>query len=317
MRLARACLVLVLAVISFFALPTAAQIPQRMNYQVMLTDDADQPLADQSVQLVFRVYDQSAGGGQLWTETHNETTNSVGVVSVVLGETNPLAISFDGPLWLQVEVGGEVLSPRRELVSAPYALSGGSGAGEIMDVPGVASDISVGCAITSSVASAASRTIVAPSNGYILAIGTAQIQINHSGTLQTSVMVGLTDAFPNHASSQNSTVTVDANQPEGFRTHLVTVQGIFSASPSQAKTIHLFVQKVQGAYDSDCFMASLSLLFVPTYRGTEETIDAPTGLNAATPDSGVEDVLVPRGVLDELMSRVEELERRTGETATP
>jgi len=115
----------------FLASASTAQIPQRINYQVMLTDDADQPLADQSVQLVFRVYNVEAGGGQLWTETHNVATNSIGVVSVVLGSTNPLAISFDGPLWLQVEVDSEVLSPRRQLTSAPYALSaGGSGGGD-------------------------------------------------------------------------------------------------------------------------------------------------------------------------------------------
>jgi len=120
------------AAVLLFAFGSAsAQTPQTMNYQVMLTDDVDQPLADESVQLVFRIYNVEAGGGSLWTETHNVTTNSIGVVSVVLGSTSPLAIGFDEPLWLQVEVDGEVLSPRRELTSAPYALSaGGSGGGD-------------------------------------------------------------------------------------------------------------------------------------------------------------------------------------------
>ncbi len=126
------CAAVLLALVALASMaPTApAQVPQTMNYQVMLTDDADQPLADQSVQLVFRIYDVEAGGGSLWAETHNVVTNSIGVVSVVLGSTSPLAISFAGPLWLQVEVDGEVLSPRRELTSAPYSLSGGSGAGD-------------------------------------------------------------------------------------------------------------------------------------------------------------------------------------------
>ena len=119
--------------ISLLLMPAGApaETPQTMNYQVMLTDDADQPLADQSVQLVFLIYNVEHGGTKLWTETHNVVTNSIGVVSVVLGSTNPLAISFDEPLWLQVEVDSEVLSPRRELTSAPYALSGaGGGAGD-------------------------------------------------------------------------------------------------------------------------------------------------------------------------------------------
>ncbi|MCK4513157.1 hypothetical protein KAW64_15525 [bacterium] len=125
----RTLIVALLAALALAAAATCtAQVPQRMNYQVMLTNDADQPLADQSVQLVFRIYNVEAGGGSLWTETHNVTTNSIGVVSVVLGTYNPMTISFEGPLWLQVAVDGEIMSPRRELTSAPYALSVSAGA---------------------------------------------------------------------------------------------------------------------------------------------------------------------------------------------
>ncbi|MCK4409779.1 MAG: hypothetical protein KAW67_06820 [Candidatus Eisenbacteria sp.] len=118
------CLVLAFAAVALLTVVTSAsaQVPEKMNYQVMLTDDSDQPLADESVQLVFRIYNVDARGGSLWSETHNVTTNSIGVVSVVLGSTNPLTISFEGPLWLQVAVDGEILSPRRELTSAPYSL---------------------------------------------------------------------------------------------------------------------------------------------------------------------------------------------------
>ena len=118
---------LALAALASTALTAPAQIPQKMNYQVMLTDDADQPLANESVQLVFRIYNVDAGGGSLWNETHNVVTNSIGVVSVVLGTYSPLSLAFDGPLWLQVAVDGEIMSPRRELTSAPYALSASAG----------------------------------------------------------------------------------------------------------------------------------------------------------------------------------------------
>ncbi len=98
-----------------------AQVPEQMNYQVMLTDAANQPLADQAVQLVFRIYDQESGGSQLWAEAQSVTTNSIGVVSVMLGSVNPLTVDFSAPRWLQVEVDSEVMAPRRELVAAPYA----------------------------------------------------------------------------------------------------------------------------------------------------------------------------------------------------
>ena len=126
MRMARA--VAALGVLALLVAAAAAQVPERMNYQVMLTNDSDQPLANESVQLVFRIYNVETGGGSLWTETHNVVTNSIGVVSVVLGTYSPLSLAFEGPLWLQVAVDGEIMSPRRELTSAPYALGVGAGA---------------------------------------------------------------------------------------------------------------------------------------------------------------------------------------------
>jgi len=107
-----------------------AQVPQKINYQVMLTDDDDEPLADESVTMVFTIYDHETVGTALWTETQNVTTNSIGVVSVLLGDVHPIDIDFDSPLWLEVEVGGETLSPRRALVGAPYAITDETGGGD-------------------------------------------------------------------------------------------------------------------------------------------------------------------------------------------
>ena len=131
-----ASILLCLAVLLISCGIAHSQIPQRMNYQVMLTDDADQPLADQTVEMVFSIWDEGVSVLPLWTETQNVTTNSIGVVSVILGSVNPIDIDFDVPLWLEVEVDGEVLSPRREIVGAPYALTdeaGGAGDGHSLD----------------------------------------------------------------------------------------------------------------------------------------------------------------------------------------
>jgi hypothetical protein len=100
----------------------SAQVPEKMNYQVMLTNDLDEPLADAAVTLVFRVYDAESGGTLKWSETHNVTTNSIGVASVVLGSVGTMhSPDFVDPMWLEIEVDSEILSPRRELLSAPYA----------------------------------------------------------------------------------------------------------------------------------------------------------------------------------------------------
>ncbi|MBN2564836.1 MAG: hypothetical protein JXB46_03915 [Candidatus Eisenbacteria bacterium] len=100
-----------------------AEVPQRINYQVMLTDDSNEPMSEQVVELVFGIWTAADGGTPLWTETHNTTTNSIGVASVMLGSVVPLSgVDFSVPLWLEITVDAETLSPRRELVSSPYAL---------------------------------------------------------------------------------------------------------------------------------------------------------------------------------------------------
>ncbi|HYW68980.1 MAG TPA: hypothetical protein VE960_05190 [bacterium] len=114
--------VLTLAVLALSTCPVAAQFPTSMNYQVMLTDDFDEPLSDQAVSLVFRVYTEEVGGVAVWTESQNATTNSIGVVSLVLGSVNPFPVdTWPALTWLEVEVDSEVLSPRRKLTSSPYA----------------------------------------------------------------------------------------------------------------------------------------------------------------------------------------------------
>lgn len=139
-RLEIACgaLALCAAVVLGSVGPLAAQVPRKMNYQMMLTDDDDQPLADQVVDLDFAIWNVESGGlAPMWTEAHHDvTTNSIGVVSVILGSVNPINIGMDGPRWLEVAVGGEVLAPRREIVSAAYALyadQGGTGDGHSLD----------------------------------------------------------------------------------------------------------------------------------------------------------------------------------------
>jgi hypothetical protein len=111
-----------LLVLAFFSSGLAsAEIPKRINYQGRLTDrSTGEPLVG-SHDLTFRIYDQAVGGDILWSESGTATTDAAGVFSVVLGSTNPIEISFGGPCWLEIDVGGETLTPRREIVSVPYA----------------------------------------------------------------------------------------------------------------------------------------------------------------------------------------------------
>jgi hypothetical protein len=104
-----------------------AQVPERMNYQGILTDINGVVAPDGLYDLTFRIYSAKEGGQELWTEGHTGVQVSKGIFSIILGSINPLAdfqTPFDKPYWLGIEVnnGGE-LSPRIELVSSAYSLN--------------------------------------------------------------------------------------------------------------------------------------------------------------------------------------------------
>ncbi len=79
--------------------------------------------------LSFSIWTERELGYKLWEETHVvDTTKSDGIYRVILGTVVPLdeyAIPFtEVPLYMQV-VDGEVVYPRTEIVSVPYALKAG------------------------------------------------------------------------------------------------------------------------------------------------------------------------------------------------
>jgi hypothetical protein len=100
---------------------TFASIPHKINYQGQLKDTSTGDPLVGSVNLTFRIYDASLDGAQLWAESQTAEADANGVVSVVLGSSTPIDIDFDGPVWLQVEVDGETMLPRREVTSVPFA----------------------------------------------------------------------------------------------------------------------------------------------------------------------------------------------------
>ncbi len=114
--------VLAVAVVVVASLAWAA-IPEKINYQGRLVDSGTGLPLPGSHSAVFKIYDDPADGALLWSETTSVTADSNGVFSALLGSVFPIGISFDVPTYLQVEIDGEILSPRRELVSSPYAFN--------------------------------------------------------------------------------------------------------------------------------------------------------------------------------------------------
>lgn len=58
----------------------------------------------------------------MWSEDRTVNADSLGIVSVILGSQTEIALPMEDSVYLEVVVDGEVLSPRREVVSVPFAL---------------------------------------------------------------------------------------------------------------------------------------------------------------------------------------------------
>jgi hypothetical protein len=108
--------------VSHYKVLDKVSVPHLINYQGYLTDNAGNPI-DGTLQMTFSIWDAASGGTQLWSETQASVAVINGLFNVLLGSVNPIPPSiFDGtPLWLQTQVGTEVLSPRKAIVSVAHA----------------------------------------------------------------------------------------------------------------------------------------------------------------------------------------------------
>ncbi|KPL17752.1 MAG: hypothetical protein AMJ92_11145 [candidate division Zixibacteria bacterium SM23_81] len=99
-------------------------VPNKLNYQGHLTHASDSSAVTDTLEMTFRFFDAKTAGAELWSEIHADVPVIDGLFSVVLGENTSLPTGlFDGSaLWLQTEVGAEVLSPRKPLVSVAYGI---------------------------------------------------------------------------------------------------------------------------------------------------------------------------------------------------
>ncbi|WP_425392097.1 tail fiber domain-containing protein [Ekhidna sp.] len=112
-------------VLIFYAACGLAQVPETMHFQGFLADPGTgNAIADGNYSLTFTIFDAATAGSSLWTETHTTVSVADGYFSAILGsEGTPLTIAFDAQYYLEVEVGGETLSPRYTLASSAYALN--------------------------------------------------------------------------------------------------------------------------------------------------------------------------------------------------
>ncbi len=111
----------------------AAQAPAIITYQGKLL--VNNLSASSSLSMIFSLYNASSGGSVIYTASGTvgtpaalSVTPSNGIFTVNLGDTgtnsiDPTIFQNNGTLFLQVTIGGQVLSPRKQVTAAPYAFN--------------------------------------------------------------------------------------------------------------------------------------------------------------------------------------------------
>ncbi|MDD2889677.1 MAG: hypothetical protein PHE49_03430 [bacterium] len=97
---------------------------REINYQGWIGNTSDTLGITDTLSMSFRIYDAVTSGTLLWSDTYAEVAVIKGVFNVLLGSdtTLPLNIFTGAPLWLETQVGSEILSPRKKMVTVGSAI---------------------------------------------------------------------------------------------------------------------------------------------------------------------------------------------------
>ena len=114
-------LLLAVLVVASFVVSASSAVPHSISYQGVLTDGAGTPVADGTYNITFNLYHQESGGSAIWTQTSPVSVTG-GIFNATLGEF--AAEFFEHPTFLGIAIdGGQEMTPRRALLSSPYALN--------------------------------------------------------------------------------------------------------------------------------------------------------------------------------------------------
>ena len=103
-----------------------AQEPQVFRYQGRILDN--DALVSGNLDFSFKLYDTATGGTSLYEDAATITVAD-GLYSTMIGDDTTsggdLGDALNNPaVYLEIEVGGETLTPRERIVSVPYAMNG-------------------------------------------------------------------------------------------------------------------------------------------------------------------------------------------------
>jgi hypothetical protein len=115
-----------------------AQVPQKMSYQAVVRNTDNALISQGAVGVRISILQGSANGVSVYTETHTTTTNTNGLVSIIIGDGNVVSGSLAtinwaaGNFYIKSEIdatGGSnyTIEGSSQLLSVPYALFSANG----------------------------------------------------------------------------------------------------------------------------------------------------------------------------------------------
>jgi hypothetical protein len=184
---------LVLVVSTSYTL--AAVVPQTLNYQATLTDNAGQPITG-AKDVTISLYTVATGGAPFWTEQQTGVILKNGQFSVVLGANGANILDktkLTGTTYIGIKVGTDTeMSPRQQFTSVAYALKSGDGVpiGAILMWSGAIDQIPQGWALcdgANGTPNLKDRFVVGAGNVYIPGStgGSSSINLSHSHTVNS------------------------------------------------------------------------------------------------------------------------------------
>ncbi len=211
------------------AAPARAQlVPPAVNFQGRLTNATGAPISG-SHNFIFKIFNASAGGTQLWTETQNGIVVTAGIYNAPLGGVTPLtpAVFASSGTWLEINVDADgPMSPRLQLVSVPFAfnaqtLGGGSAVvvtggnvGIGTTAPGTLLDVNGSETIRGSETVASTLTVQGGGfsvGGSTLVVAGGLVSIGATGAPANSLTIGVS----NNPSAANALRILSVNDPGG------------------------------------------------------------------------------------------------------
>ncbi len=110
-----------------------AQVPQKMSYQAIIRDVSGNLITNASVGMRISILQGAASGAAVYSETQTPTTNSVGLISIEIGNGNVESGEFasiewaNGSHFIKIETDptgstNYTITSNSQLLSVPYAL---------------------------------------------------------------------------------------------------------------------------------------------------------------------------------------------------